>query len=68
MNNYNNFNGNNFNPISEYPYGELPLKYTKQGQNKLREDLKNRNFVVESQSTNNVNVENTNNNLSLIHI
>lgn len=61
MNNYNNFNGKNFNPISEYPYGELPLKYTKQGQSKLREELKNRNYVSDMQNASNVQVESTNN-------
>lgn len=62
MNNFNNFNGTNFNPISEYPYGELPLKYTKQGQSKLREELKNRNYVTNVNEFNNVNTESYNNN------
>lgn len=34
-----NFDYNNF--TSYYPYGELPLKYTKQGQQKIKNELEN---------------------------
>lgn len=40
-NNFNNKTGN----FSEYPYGELPLKYTKQGQEQLKRELKNKHYA-----------------------
>ena len=69
MNNNNNYNSFFNNNNLEYPYGELPLKYTKQGQQLLREKLKNRNFAEEinppqNNSVYNNNFNNINNNVS----
>lgn len=61
MNNF-NFSNGNFNPISEYPYGELPKKYTKQGQQQLKEELKTRNFVTMANTQSEQNFENNNSN------
>ena len=45
MQQYSGYNGfNNLNLNAEYPYGELPLKYTKQGQEALKQERKNRMY------------------------
>lgn len=49
-------NNNNFdyNKItSYYPYGELPLKYTKQGQEQLKKELKNNSSSAFFNTSNN---------------
>ena len=44
QNNSNN-GGFTYNLTSYYPYGELPLKYTKQGQEQLKKELENRDML-----------------------
>ncbi len=54
----NNTYNNSFNINNEYPYGELPLKYTKQGQQQLQDKLKNKTFVFNQDPPSNNNSTN----------